>query len=174
MDEEELHERINLLDSDAVAAWQARHAAVLLGWLRRRGVATADAEEIWNDALLATVRAAPGLLPRGVSLRRYAFGVARRQLADRLRRPRVDTTTMTGDVADQALRPAPVDQRRVNALKECVREASPQHRLIVELKGEGASTDEMAGVLRIDAGSVYQVWRRAKLALRECIEGKLR
>lgn len=147
---------------------------MVLGWLRRRGVPPADAEEIWNDALLSTVRAAPGLLPRGVSLRRYCFGVARRRLADRLRRPRVETTTLSGDAAEQATRPAPVDQRRVDALKECVREASPQHRLIVELKEEGASTDEIAGVLRIAVGSVYQVWRRAKLALRECIEGKLR
>jgi len=172
MDDEELHERIILLDSEAIAAWQDRTAPLVLGWLRRRGVASAEAEEIWNDVLLATVRAAPGLHPRGPSLRRYAFGVARRQQADRFRRPRVETTPIADDLAARGHR-AGVDARRVHALRRCIDQASAQHRLIVELMDAGADTAEIADVLGIAPGSVYQVWRRAKAALRTCMEGEL-
>lgn len=172
MDDEALHERIILLDPEAIAAWQDRIAPQLLGWLRRRGVLDTEAEEIWNDVLLATVRAAPGLHPRGASLRRYAYGVARRQQADRYRRPRLDTAVLADDT--RAVRPpAPPDPVRIAALRGCLDRASPQHRLIVELMDAGADTAEIAQVLGIAPGSVYQVWRRAKAALRACMEGEM-
>lgn len=64
MDDEELHERIILLDVDAIREWQARHSGLIVGWLAKRGIGVPDAEEIWNDVLSATVEAAPRLNPR--------------------------------------------------------------------------------------------------------------
>src|SRR5688572_25604460 len=84
MDDVELHERIIMLDPVALAAWEAQHRPAVVGWLVRGGLAPSDAEEVWNDVFAATVSAAPRLEPRGPSLRRYAFRVARNMRADRL------------------------------------------------------------------------------------------
>ena len=174
MDDEALHERIILLDEQAIRDWQTRHAPAIIGWLAKRGIPMADAEEIWNDVLGATVKAAPGLTPRGISLRRYAFGVARNLAADlREKLARQRTEPLDEDLAEQHPRSMPPDPRRVKALRRCLENALRRDRLVMELTSDGASVDELAALLAIEPGSVYQVQRRARLRLQECIEWEL-
>src|SRR5688572_2270352 len=117
MNDVELHERIILLDADAITTWQEQNSPIVLGWLRRRGVMATEAEEIWNDVLFATVRAAAGLHPRGSSLRRYAFGVARRQQAERYRKVQIETIALPDEVPTPPQAGRVVDERRVAALR---------------------------------------------------------
>jgi RNA polymerase sigma factor (sigma-70 family) len=174
MDDEALHERIILLDEQAIRDWQTRHASAIVGWLAKRGIPMADAEEIWNDVLGATVKAAPGLNPRGISLRRYAFGVARNLAADlREKLTRQPTEPLDEDLAEQHPRSTPPDPRRAGALRKCLESALARDRLVMELTSDGATVDELASLLAIEPGSVYQVQRRARVRLQQCIEGEL-
>jgi DNA-directed RNA polymerase specialized sigma24 family protein len=43
----------------------------------------------------------------------------------------------------------------------------------MELTSDGATVDELASLLAIEPGSVYQVQRRARVRLQQCIEGEL-
>jgi len=174
MDDEALHERIIFLDEQAIRDWQARHAPVVIGWLVRRGIPVPDAEEVWNDVLGATVKAAPGLNPRGISLRRYAFRVARNLAADRrelLVRQRAEP--LDEELPERHVRASAPDPKRVNALRKCLENALPRDRLVLELTSDGATVDELASLLEIEPGSVYQVQRRSRLRLQHCIEEKL-
>lgn len=174
MDDEALHEGIILLEEQALRDWQARHAPLIVGWLARRGIRVPDAEEIWNDVLAATVKAAPSLEPRGVSLRRYAFRVARNLAADRREQlTRLSTEQIDEGMADPRPRPSAPDPRRVGALRGCLEQALARDRLVMELTAEGTTVDELAALLGIEPGSVYQVQRRARVRLQACIEEEL-
>jgi RNA polymerase sigma-70 factor (ECF subfamily) len=176
MNDEELHEGIILLDPDALAAWQQRYAPAVIAWLLRGGLVLADAEEVWNDVFASTVAAAPGLTPRGISMRRYAFRVARNLRADRLEREhRLTTTPLDEGIHGEVGRPAESrpDQRRVDALKACLHEAPERYRVVLELADEGETTSEIALVFGIERDSVYQLQRRARLWMANCVKGKL-
>lgn len=174
MDDEALHEGIILLEDHAIRDWQARHAPLIVGWLAKRGMPKPDAEEIWNDVLAATVKAAPGLNPRGISLRRYAFRVARNLAADRVEQlSRRSTEPLDEGLADTSSRTSGPDPRRVAALRTCLEKGFRRDRLVMELTVEGTTVDELATLLGIEPGSVYQVQRRARLRLQECVEGEL-
>jgi RNA polymerase sigma factor (sigma-70 family) len=174
MDDEALHEGIILLEHQALRDWQARHGPVVMGWLRKRGISVPDAEEIWNDVLSATVRAAPGLKPRGISLRRYAFGVARNLAADRYEQlSRLSTEPLDERIAERQRPLSAPDPRRLAALRRCLATALDRDRLVMELTSEGASVDELAALLRIEPGSVYQVQHRARIRLQGCIDEEL-
>jgi RNA polymerase sigma factor (sigma-70 family) len=177
MNDEELHERIILLDPVALDAWAANVRPAILGWLVRGGLSIADAEEVWNDAFAATINAAPALEPRGISLRRYAFRVARNLRADRMEAAaRLVTTPLDEQLETANPNPARAlpDGRRVAALLECLERCPERYRLVIELAQSGSDTNALARLLGIDVGSVYQVRRRARLWLQRCVEERVR
>jgi RNA polymerase sigma factor (sigma-70 family) len=172
MDEEEIHERIIMLDPAALTTWETAHRGAVVGWLVRGGLSAADADEVWNDAFAATVNAAPDLTPRGVSLRRYAFRVARNLRADRmaaLRRLPTSSLEESGAASDPYARSPVPDHRRIDALKNCLERCPERYRMVIELAEEGRDADELASILNIDRGSVYQVRHRARLWLQRCV-----
>lgn len=177
MDDVELHERIIMLDQGALAAWEAAHRGALVGWLLRGGLTTSDADEVWNDTFAATINAAPNLVPRGVALRRYAFRVARNLRADRIaehhRRGAVPLDVEPEESDPYARLPVP-DPRRVEALKVCLDRCPERYRVVIELGEEGRDVEELAAILGIDPGSVYQVRSRARKWLQTCIAETVR
>src|SRR5690242_3976839 len=58
----------------------------VLRMLVGKGVGPDDAEEAWNDALLAAARDAPDLVPLGLGLKKFALKVAHRRGIDAMRR----------------------------------------------------------------------------------------
>lgn len=170
MTDEALHEAIILLEEWALSEWQARNGPLVIGWLVKRGIPRSDAEEIWNDVLTATVKAAVGLTPLGVSLRRYAFGVARKMAADRIEQlARHAAQPLDESLPAPSVRPSPPDPRRIDALRRCLALAPERYRLAFELTSEGTTVDELATVFAIQRDSVYQVQHRARLWLQRCI-----
>jgi RNA polymerase sigma factor (sigma-70 family) len=172
MDDIELHERLIMLDPGALSEWEAAHRPAVVGWLVRGGLAPSDAEEVWNDVFAATINAAPRLEPRGPSLRRYAFKVARNLRADRLAAAsRIPTTHL--DPEYNPVAPAPsrlaVDERRVAALRGCLDRCPERYRVVVELAESGHDVDELARLLGVEPESVYQIRHRARLWLQRCI-----
>jgi RNA polymerase sigma factor (sigma-70 family) len=172
MDDEDLHERIIMLDPAGLAEWETRHRPSVIGWLVRGGLEPSDAEEVWNDAFAATVNAAPDLTPRGISLRRYAFRVARNLRADRLslRARSLEARLEAGiDRANPHSPQSMPDRRRIDALKRCLASCPERYRVVIELGEEGRDVEELAAILAIEPGSVYQVRRRARQWLQACI-----
>ena len=173
-DDEKLHDGIVLLDRGALTAWQERYAPAIIAWLQRGGLTLADAEEVWNDVFAAAVAAAPRLSPRGVSLRRYAFRVARNIRADRLRDSRrLQTVPLDDSLELRSHRDSPPDPARVEALRECLLVAPDRYRLVTELTDQGDDVAELAVVFAIQPESVHQLRRRARHWLATCVEGKL-
>jgi RNA polymerase sigma factor (sigma-70 family) len=172
MDEVEIHERIIMLDPTALMAWEEEHRPAVVGWLIRGGLATPDAEEVWNDAFAATINAAPGLNPRGISLRRYAFRVARNLRADRLAAAsRLATSSFEegSEIGDPYERRPVPDAGRVQALVACLERCPERYRVVIELAESGRDTEELADLLGIERESVYQVRHRARLWLQRCV-----
>lgn len=177
MDEAELHERIIAKDPRAIEAWQERTMPMILGLVRKSGLPQQDGEEIWNDVLLASVAAAPDRPPDGMSLRKFAVVVAENKIADRFRERKKavpQTTLDDGILADSLYKPDLVpDARRVGALAECLKTIRERYRMVLELQQSGYDAKEIAGVLDILEMSVYQIAKRARDAMRLCIEGRL-
>lgn len=173
MDDDEIHERIIMLDPTALTTWETSHRPAVVGWLIRGGLTESDAEEVWNDAFAATINAAPGLTPRGASLRRYAFRVARNMRADRLEALAKAATSGLDDNAERGdpyeRRPIP-DEHRVAALRVCLEACPERYRLVIEFADRGRDVDDLADLLGIGRDSVYQVRHRARLWLQQCVE----
>jgi RNA polymerase sigma factor (sigma-70 family) len=173
-DDEQLHDGIVLLDRAALTAWQERYAPAIIAWLQRGGLSLADAEEVWNDVFSATVAAAPRLSPRGVSLRRYAFRVARNIRVDRLAESRrLQTVPIDENVGLRTADASPPNPARVEALRECLGSAPDRYRLVVELTDQGDGVAELAAQFHVQPESVHQLRRRARHWLARCLEGKL-
>lgn len=129
---------------------------------------------MWNDVFAVTVAAAPRLSPPGVSLRRYAFRIARNLRADRLRlAKRLQTVPMdeNSDRSEPSL--SPPDPARVEALRECLVQAPERYRLVIELTDQGDGVAELAALFRVQPESVHQLRRRAREWLAQCIEARL-
>ena len=177
MDEAELHERIIAKDPRAIEAWQERTMPMILGLVRKSRLSEEDGEEIWDDVLMAAVSTAPDRPVDGMSLRKFAVAVARNKIADRLRE-RIKAgpqTSLDDDVlAETLFKPdlAP-DMRRVGALIDCLRTLRERYRVVLELQQSGYDAKEIAGLLDVLEGSVYQIAKRARDAMRVCIEGRL-
>src|SRR5262245_60458493 len=137
MDDVQLHERMIMLDPAALAEWESRHRRGVVGWLIRGGLSSSDAEEVWNAVFAATIDASPTLEPLGISLKRYAYGVARNLRADLLERDAqakvepLDEATYEVPVPDPAR--AMPDPARIAALRGCLSRCPDRYRVVIEL-----------------------------------------
>jgi RNA polymerase sigma factor (sigma-70 family) len=177
LDETEIHERIIAQDPGAIAAWQEAIMPRVMRNLRyQRGLSEEDAEEVWNDVLLAVVNEAPKLVVDGSSLRKFAFVVARNKAADKWRRDHHrDDASLDVDSAYESLtKPqSKPDERRIKALLDCLEGLKPKYRLILDLQQHGYSASEMVPALGIKVSSVSQTLKRAKDMMAECVTGRL-
>jgi RNA polymerase sigma factor (sigma-70 family) len=178
MDDAQLHERMIMLDQSALAEWESRYRRGVVGWLIRGGLSSSDAEEVWNDVLAATINASPTLEPLGISLKRYAFRVARNMRADLLERKAQARVDPLDDATYEVPAPNPgrslPDPARIAALRECLARCPDRYRVVIELGESGYDVPELAGVLEVVPESVYQIRRRARQWLQRCVNEALR
>ena len=169
-----LHARIIAGDQAALAQWQERHVGSVMRMLLGRGLSLHDAEEVWNDAFLSTVKAAARLLPLGESMRRYVFKAALLQAATRFREEQkrvkaepLEDTMQPVALADPSEQLSPMAQK----LRACIDAAGERVRILANLLLSGADTLQIAAVLEVKRNSVAKLKERTLLALRRCIEG---
>jgi RNA polymerase sigma-70 factor (ECF subfamily) len=174
-DETDLHERIIANDPSALAAWQEATRPKVLRYVQGKGLSPEDAEEIWNDAMYATIVKAPSLARNGSSLRKWAFKVAHHKAVDRLRTATEPPMSLDEGISDEPLvRPAvKPDPRRIEALRHCLAGLGERYRTALRLRSIGVEASEVAQVLEIAEASVYKVVQRAKQMMRDCITGRL-
>lgn len=172
----ELHALILVGDEAALAAWEDRVRPDVLRMLAHDGISPEDAEEIWQEAFLATwVRLTkdPPLTPMGESLRAYSFRVAG-NITGRRRATRT-RSIKTIPLMDETDEPAAasietVDSARVLALRDCIENGSDRVGLVARLLMEQISRHHLATALGIAETSVGQIVVRTKKVLADCIE----
>lgn len=173
----ELHTLILAGDEAALAAWEDRVRPDVLRMLANDGTAPEDAEEIWQEAFLATwarLMKEPPLNPPGESLRAYVFRVASNICGrNRAARARSIETVPLIDETDEPTTAgvATMDSVRVRALRDCLEQGSERVRLVAGLLMEQISRPQFAKALGIAETSVGQIVVRTKMVLADCIEG---
>lgn len=142
------------------------------------------AEEVFQEVGVAILEEAG----KGEAVRDFlpwARTIARHRLADVLRRKeaagrlRVRVSERMGELVQQAfdetLAQQEVLQRRLRYLGECVRKLPGRMRELVERRyGRGESIGEIAAGLAWERGSVKVGLSRARKALGECMERRVR
>ncbi|MDT0301349.1 RNA polymerase sigma factor [Streptomonospora wellingtoniae] len=156
-------------DECALRRLYERHAADMLGLLRRLTSDTGTAEEILQEAWLAVWRSADGY--RGeASVRSWLLGITRRKAHDRLRR----TAPATVDV-DEMAEPADVSADvEVQVLSAVGHEAImaavrrlPEHsrEVVVLALVDGLAYRDIAEVLAVPVGTVKSRMAHARARL---------
>jgi len=172
----ELHALILVGDEAALAAWEDRVRLDVLRMLANDGITPEDAEEIWQEAFLATwarLSKEPPLAPPGESLRAYVFRVASNICArQRAARARSIETVPLLDETDEpsATSIATVDSARVLLLRDCIQQGSERIGLVAKLLMEQISRRQLATALGIAETSVGQIVARTKKVLADCVE----
>lgn len=189
----ELHVGILAGDQGAVARWHDRVAPSVRGLLRRKGIPDQDAEEIFDDVFVSTIRRAATITPLGSGLRRYIVGAAAHKIADHYEKAsrRAETLPLRDEDAepDETIAPGRRDpvvaaaiarstpvatsvSPAVRRLRDCLEKVRPGVRRLAEMWMDNATEDEIADALRIAKTSVRKYVQRMKAALQGCIEGK--
>lgn len=156
--DENLLARVADGDEDALRVLYERHASAMLRMIRRLTSDAAEAEEILQEAWLATWQSAASFRAES-GARAWLLGVARRQAHNRLRRrvvptveldEAVDVATVGPDVEDQVLAGMEFDM-----VLAAVRELPPHlHEVLDLVLVERLSYRDIARVLEIPVGTV--------------------
>ena len=165
-------------EESAFVAWLAGAEPALRGALRRFA-ASVDVEAVLQEALLRIWIVAPRHRPDGAenSLLRLAHRIARNMALDEVRR--AGTQPVNGGQGDddnpEPIDPAPpVDpllQRAVRACLDALRGA-PRRALAARLQASGQRDDALAAGIDMRVNTFRQNVKRAKQALRTCLEGQ--
>jgi RNA polymerase sigma-70 factor (ECF subfamily) len=150
-----------------------QHQRMVWRYLRLLGADPHEADDLMQDTF---VRVAEGCR-RGELLQSPAAflrGVARNLLLTARRRTR--TSSPAGEWADAVDRlieqqPGALDDDRIEALRTCITRLQGRMRQAVEWHHkEGVSCEEAAARLGLGLDGIKSLLRRARKALRECIE----
>ena len=157
--DEALYARVRAGDMTAFDALYERYAARLYGFLAAELGSGADAEEVFHEAFLATLKA-DGLafdVSRGGGFRAYLYRAARNRAHNHRRgRARLARLTASLPTPDSPRRPddALADEQRADALDRAVLSLPAPLREIYRLRTSGLSYEEMAVVLEIPLGTL--------------------
>lgn len=187
----ELHVGILAGDQSATGRWHDRVGPIVRRQLRRKGIPDQDAEEIFDDVFVSTIRHAASITPLGSGLRPYIMGATWRKVADHYEaaKKNPDTVPLRDDDEDEAHTPGHKDpvaaaaiarsataatgtSAAVRRLQDCLEKVRPGVRRLAELWMDESTEDEIAQALRIATTSVRKYVQRMKAALQQCIEGK--
>ncbi len=173
LEDVELLQRVAMGDQAALDALYARHAAVLLRYLRQLTRDTLEAEEILQDTFVAAWTSAKRFEGRS-TVRTWLCSIARRQWRDRHRRHALDLDQNTD--LDQLTDPAPTPDEDVleavaaEELGALVERLSPAHRDVLALAFvDELSYAEIAQVLDVPVGTVKSRLNHAKQALKKLL-----
>jgi RNA polymerase sigma factor (sigma-70 family) len=143
------------------------HREPLLRFIRSRGVAELDAEDILQDSLLKALRAAPDLEDDD-SLVAWLFQIVRNALADHFR-----GLERWQDLESWPRSAAPTDEHQMicACLRPLLESLTPGYGEVIEaIDLEGESTASLAARLGITRGNLKVRLHRARAQLRERLE----
>jgi RNA polymerase sigma-70 factor (ECF subfamily) len=131
-----------------------------------------EAGDILQETFLTVTRKAAEFR-EGSNFGAWAFAIARFKVleAGRVRRRETDLSDEVLDALAAAAPPAPFFDRRLAALRDCLRRLAPRAREIVRLRYHaGHGPDEIARRLSWSSNAVNVALSRARAALRACVQ----
>ena len=170
--DEELFQRVRGGDMRAFDLLYARYETRLFGFLMGLLGSRADAEDVFHEAFMRTLKSAEVTFDRGREggFRAWLFRIARNVASNRRRSdvrgkravlaiPEVEPT----QGADDAL----LARQRIHALEGAVGRLPPALSELYELRTSGLSYEEIADVLEIPIGTLKSRMHQMVTALRE-------
>lgn len=146
----------------------------VLRMLVHKGVHPDDAEEAWNDALLAAAEDAPDLLPLGLGLKKFAIRVAHRRGIDAMRRASSHPQTELPEELSSGFLAAPsIDEATARRVNDCLEAAPNDYAAVAEMASRGLAASEIAAVIDKNEANAAKIRSRALAWLRRCLEGLL-
>jgi RNA polymerase sigma-70 factor, ECF subfamily len=177
-EERALAERAVGGDRAAFSALVERHEGAVFGFLRARLVQASDAEDMTQEVFLRffTSRAR---FDTSTMLRPWLLGIARNVLREHVRRRRRQResawTEMCLEIEDALAGDEGTYDDVVGHLPECLESLGPSARDAIRLKyRQEAPLKAIGEQLRRSEGAVKLLVYRARQALRNCLERKLR
>lgn len=163
----------------ATRTFHDRYQARVVASVRRMGLPTEDAEEVWDDAFTSTIMrlASRAIEPLGEGLRRYLFGAARRRAATVLTERGQEPPALFLEDLSVLRVPEPAPETsgppspQLVRLQDCLERAPSRHRIVAGLLLSSATADELAATLKIGKRSVYVIKARTLKWLKDCVEG---
>ena len=169
-DDRTLVEAIRAGQTELYAELVDRHQNSVFRLVRAAIAHTADADDIAQDAFLASFRALPRLRdPR--RFRAHLLAITARKVADHLRRKKVRAGIEPLEEDPPA--PPPPDRREslLAAVERVVQGLPSDARLVFALRHhEGLSCVQIARLLDLPEGTVYSRISRAHAAIRQAVE----
>ena len=167
----------NRRDPDAIRIVYEELSGRVLGYLRAKGVADADAEDLTSEVFVSVI----GLLGRitggADGLSRVVFSIAHARMADyyrgRGRRPETEPYDSADDPRQTASPEESVTERMSSQQVLAVLRTLPDdHREVLALRFVAdLSIEQTAAVIQRSPGAVKQLQRRALLVVRQEVEG---
>jgi RNA polymerase sigma-70 factor (ECF subfamily) len=174
--EGELIEKAREGDREAIGLLVDRYQRMVRAYTGRLAPDPDTADDLAQDAFLAFFRALDRVDPKR-GLKNYLMGITRNTVRRAWRKER-ELAEVSGEMlfermAAVAAGPAQQDPR-LALLRQCMNDLSARMERTVRLfYEEEKSCDEIAGQLRMRAGSVRAVLTRARQALLECVRRKV-
>jgi RNA polymerase sigma-70 factor (ECF subfamily) len=180
-DDLDLASRVAAGDEEALEVLYARYADPLFAFIYHHAdLSRADAEDVWQETLVAAIRALPGY--RGESrLFTWLCGIARHKLIDHRRRAGRPATPPEGERGRSLaqaidLTPLPDALLEQQAVRVAVVEAlamlpEDYRAALVGRYAEERSVDEVARLLGRSYKATESLLGRARLAFRNAIRG---
>jgi RNA polymerase sigma-70 factor (ECF subfamily) len=168
--DEALYARVKQGDMRAFDELYARYAGRLFGFLRPQVPTRSDAEDVFHEALLATLESAEVAFDRG-SFRTWLYRIARNAVLNRVRsRGRREAAMVKLAVADE--RPPSTEDKLAHgellrALDGAVARLPSALSDVYRLRSSGLSYEEMATVLGIPLGTIKSRMNQMVNVLRE-------
>ncbi len=154
------------------------HQADVWRYLRYLGCAAAEADDLTQETFICVIQK-PFEQRSRAETAAYLRTVARRRLLVARRRQGSEPATSDLELAEEVWAASTLDRPisdSVNALTDCLESAvTPRVREALALRyGDDAPRERIAELLDMTADGVKTMLRRARAALRECIERKLK
>jgi RNA polymerase sigma-70 factor (ECF subfamily) len=170
MTDEELYAAVKAGDLRAFDELYARHEVPLFSFLLSSLKSRADAEDVFQEAFMSTLRSREVRFDRGATFRTWLFRVARNAMLNRIRSeqrrdraleaaPGTDSPTAPDDRVHQ--------QRMLQALDAAIQRLPPPLAEVYQLRTTGFSYEEMAHVLDLPLGTLKSRMNRMVSVLRE-------
>ncbi|MCA9246998.1 MAG: RNA polymerase sigma factor [Planctomycetales bacterium] len=163
--------------SDELAFLVREHQATVWRYLRFLGCEANEADDLTQETFVVLFQSAEA---DRTSTQTAAFlrGIARNRLLMLRRRQGHEPSTVEWDLAEQVWTQATADghwQDSLDALADCLETAvQPRVRRAIDMHyTDRASREEIARELELSPEGVKTMLRRARSALRECVERKV-
>ncbi len=169
--DESLYARVKQGDLVAFDELYARYATRLFRFLSSQLPATADAEDVFHEAMLATLESKEVSF-EAASFKTWLYRIARNRVLNRRRSQGRGDAAMTRLQAGGSESAAPVDDRIAEgelalALERAVEKLPDKLSALYHLRASGLSQEEMATVLEIPVGTIKSRMSEMVKVLRE-------